>query len=137
MKITATSDWRDAIAFETPVLVSELVPGEETRCSTCGGESQPLPRTELWAFKHRHPHDHAGYVRFYCQAHIPVVLKGAEPVEARAGKAAPRRKPVAEPRERESIRRSPATTDTYRAMCPDCHVEVSAKGLCGMCGQSI
>ena len=70
MKVTATSDWRDAIPFETPVVVADVVPGEPTRCSVCGGDSVLLPRTDLWAVKHRHPNHHAGFVRFYAQVNI-------------------------------------------------------------------
>jgi hypothetical protein len=28
MKITSTSDWREEIPFETPMIVASLVPGE-------------------------------------------------------------------------------------------------------------
>ena len=73
MKITSTSDWREEIPFETPMIVAGLVPGDPTRCSVCGGDSELRPRTELWAVKHRHPNQHAGFVRFYCQPHLPVV----------------------------------------------------------------
>ncbi len=83
MKVTATSDWRETIAFETPMIVAEIVPGDPTRCSVCGGDSELRPRTELWAVKHRHPNHHAGYVRFYCQAHLPVIQRPAPPVETR------------------------------------------------------
>ena len=69
MKIVASSDWRDAIPFDTLVLVADVVPGEPTRCFTCGADSEPRERTELWAYKHRHPKNHDGYVRFYCAEH--------------------------------------------------------------------
>jgi len=130
MRIVASSDWRDAVPFETPLILAAVLPGDETRCSVCGGDSAPRPRTELWIVKHRHPKHHDGYVRFYCREHVPVI-------------AAP--KPVAEqPRTRASrgtagasgVRRAPQAETPPRAMCPDCFVEVSATGRCGMCGWS-
>jgi hypothetical protein len=34
--------------------------------------------------------------------------------------------------------RRPASPDAKpRAMCPDCFVEVSATGMCGMCGTQV
>jgi hypothetical protein len=127
VKVTATSDWREAIAFETPMIVAEIVPGDPTRCSVCGGDSPPRPRTELWAVKHRHPNHHAGYVRFYCQAHLPVIQKPAAPIETRRTAARAERTSAA--------RRTAATDQKPRTMCPDCFVEVSATGECGMCGR--
>jgi hypothetical protein len=79
MKVVASSDWRDALPFETPLIVAEVAPGEPTRCATCGALSEPLPRDALWAVKHRHPNDHAGFVRFYCAEHTPEA-KRPEPV---------------------------------------------------------
>lgn len=129
MKFTATSDWRDEIAFETPMLVADIVPGEPTRCSVCGGESELRSRTELWAIKHRHPNQHAGYVRFYCDAHLPVIAAPVPPVETRRSAARA---------ERTAAVRRPAAVDVKpRAMCPDCYVEISAKGLCGICGMQV
>ena len=124
MKVTSTSDWRTSIPFETAVLVADLVPGEPTRCATCGPESEPRERDELWAFKHRHPNHHDGYVRFYCREHVPVVQRRepAAPITASRGERIPRR---------------PAASDTVRAMCPNCYVEISAKGLCGICGTQV
>lgn len=133
MKVTASSDWRDDIPFETPTLVADLVPGEPARCSVCGAASAPLARTELWAVKHRHPNQHAGYIRFYCLLHRPEPRRApVEPVaapvrrapRARAESTAPARRPV-------SLDAAP------RAMCPDCFVEVSATGECGMCGRQV
>jgi hypothetical protein len=131
MKITTTSDWRQSIPFDTPMLVADVVPGEPTRCFTCGTASELRPRTELWALKHRHPNDHAGYVRFYCRTHLPAVQQrtaAAEPraksVPARSERRAPAHRPV-------------ASSDKVRAMCPDCYVEISATGICGMCGQRV
>jgi hypothetical protein len=130
MKIVASSDWRDAIPFETPVLVADIVPGDPTRCFACGADSDPRPRTELWAFKHRHPKNHDGYVRFYCADHVPQVQRPvAAPAAARAssrsaGDRAPRR-PA-----------RPVVPEKQRATCPNCFVEVSATGECGICGWS-
>lgn len=123
MKVAAAADWRSSIPFETAVPVADLVPGEPTRCATCGPDSAPRERTELWAFKHRHPNHHDGYVRFYCREHVPVV---------RRAQAAERRAPRAE-----RTPRRPAQSDVVRAMCPNCFVEVSAAGECGMCGTRV
>ena len=128
MKITSTSDWRNEIPFETPMIVASVVPGDPTRCSVCGGDSQLRARTELWAVKHRHPNQHAGFVRFYCQAHLPV-LERVAPVETRR---------TAARAERAAAVRRPAAVDAApRAMCPECFVEVSATGECGMCGRQV
>jgi hypothetical protein len=99
----------------------------------CGNSSSPRDRAELWAVKHRHPHHHDGYVRFYCSEHVPRVA----PVVSRAAparKAAPRRAPA---ENRVPPRRAPAATDVVRAMCPDCFIEVSAAGVCGNCGRQV
>ena len=134
MKIVSSSDWRDAIAFDVPVVVADVVPGEPTRCVGCGADGELFDRTELWAVKHRHPNQHAGYVRFYCLEHRPAAA--APPVAASAGrrsaqgtraKSAPRTAPA----------RRPAVSEEPRAMCPDCFVEVSATGMCGMCGTQV
>jgi hypothetical protein len=129
MKFTATSDWRDAVEFETPIIVASLQPGEPTRCSVCGGDSELRPRTELWAVKHRHPNQHAGFVRFYCQTHLPVIKRPAPPAESRRTAARAERVTTG--------RRISAADEKPRAMCPDCFVEVSALGLCGMCGSQV
>lgn len=135
MKIVASADWRDALPFETPVLASEAAPGDATRCATCGPGAEPLPREELWAVKHRHPNNHAGFVRFYCAEHKPAVA-----VAAPAAASAPAKKrAAAAPRER----RAPAAPkptpghERPRAVCPECFMEVSAKGVCGTCGNTI
>lgn len=128
MKIVAGSDWRDALAFDEPVVAADVSPGEPTRCFTCGPDSEPLPRTALWAVKHRHPKNHSGYVRFYCSRHAPrvarhdLVTRSERPTARAARPPAPRR---AAPVERE------------RAICPDCFVEVPPTGVCGMCGQRV
>ncbi len=129
MKVTATSDWRETIAFETPMIVADVVPGDPARCSVCGGESELRPRTELWVLKHRHPNHHAGYVRFYCQEHLPVIARPAAPVETRRSAARAERTAA--------VRRPSHVDEKPRAMCPDCFVEVSALGLCGMCGTQV
>ena len=130
MKIVASSDWRDDLQFETPVLVADVIPGEDTRCSVCGGDSQPLPRTELWAVKHRHPKQHGGYVRFYCLEHRPAAkLPPVSTVPARS--SSPRGERRAAPR------RTPAAEERPRALCPNCFVEVPATGVCGMCGTTV
>jgi hypothetical protein len=128
MKVAATSDWRDGFAFDTPVIVADVLPGDPTRCSVCGGASAPLPRTELWAVKHRHPKHHSGHVRFYCGDHVPVV---AVPV---AAPVAPRR--AAAPRERRpAVHRAPVVERQAAAVCPDCFIEIPPTGVCGMCGR--
>ncbi|MDN3495329.1 hypothetical protein QL996_05270 [Planococcus sp. APC 4015] len=136
MKVVATADWRQSIPFDTPVVVSELVPGEATRCVTCGVESELRERDQLWAFKHQHPNHHDGFVRFYCREHVPVVEKREPVPTVRAARAAAR---AATP---SAVRTSPVRRVSNedrppRAMCPDCYVEVSAKGVCGMCGNTI
>ncbi|WP_106815851.1 glucose-6-phosphate dehydrogenase [Microbacterium timonense] len=129
MRIVASSDWRDAVPFESPVLVADVVPGEPTRCFACGPDAEPLPRTELWAFKHRHPKNHDGYVRFYCAAHVPKVERRMPAAPATAARSASR--PAAERRAPK-----PVVPERQRATCPNCFVEVSATGECGMCGWS-
>ncbi|WP_404433857.1 glucose-6-phosphate dehydrogenase [Microbacterium lacus] len=130
MKITASSDWRDSLAFDAPTVVSEIAPGEDTRCSVCGPASDARPRTELWALKHRHPTDHAGYVRFYCTEHLPVIDR--KPAAAKTAKANAARA------ERKTATRRPMLSDApLRALCPNCFVETSAKGLCGICGTQL
>lgn len=133
MKITDSTDWRSSVAYDTPVLVADLVPGEPTRCAECGTDSELLLRTELWAVKHRHPNNHSGYVRFYCSDHVPV-FEVAKPlvVESRAARAASPARRTAAPARRPSV-----ADEKPRAMCPDCYVEVSALGLCGICGNTI
>lgn len=128
MKVVASSDWRDDLAFETPTIVAEVSPGEDARCSVCGGDSDPVPRTELWAVKHRHPKQHGGYVRFYCQTHLPVTPQSAP---AAAGVS---RRPSASGERRAAPHRSTSIEDRPRAVCPNCWVEVPSTGVCGICG---
>lgn len=136
MKIVAGADWRDAIPFETPIVVADLAPGDDARCAACPAEAPALARTELWAVKHRHPKNHSGFVRFYCAEHRPAppVAPVTELPARRASAPKPRarREPVST-----VAPRRPAPSDTVRAMCPDCYVEVSATGECGMCGRQV
>lgn len=137
MKIVASADWRDAIPFETPLVVATVAPGEATRCATCGALSEPLPREELWAVKHRHPNNHAGFVRFYCAAHVPETAPApAAPAPAAKRVSAPRTLRSASPRAA-AERRVETGAEKPRAVCPDCFMEVSATGLCGNCGTQV
>jgi hypothetical protein len=136
MKIVAGSDWRDAIPFETPIVVADLAAGEDARCAGCGPDAAAHPRTELWAVKHRHPKNHSGFVRFYCLAHRPAP-PAAPPARSIAERASRPPKAAAASSRSERIPKRAAPTDVVRAMCPDCYVEVSAKGECGVCGQVI
>lgn len=130
MRIVASSDWRDGLPFEVPVLVAEISPGEDTRCFVCGADSTPLPRTELWAVKHRHPKNHSGYVRFYCAAHRPAPPRLTPVVD-------PRRSASARGEHRAAPRRSTPAVERPAALCPNCFVEVPATGVCGICGTTI
>lgn len=132
MKIVASSDWRDTIPFDTLVLVADVVPGDPTRCFTCGTDSELRPRTELWAYKHRHPKNHDGYVRFYCAEHRPAIERRPAPVAAAPGSRAGARGTARPAAERRVAK--PVIPERQRAMCPNCFVEVSATGECGICG---
>ncbi len=142
MKVVESADWRSSIPFESPVLVADIVPGDPTRCATCGTDSAEFERTELWAYKHRHPINHSGYVRFYCRTHVPVAAR-PEPESApvRAGTSRRESTPRATPRRESTPRATPRLTsadvDPSRAMCPNCFVEASATGECGMCGTQV
>ncbi|MCM3503347.1 glucose-6-phosphate dehydrogenase [Microbacterium sp. P26] len=135
MKIVSSQDWRDAIRFDVPVLVADVVPGEATRCVACGADGPLYDRTELWAVKHQHPKHHGGFVRFYCEAHKPVAPPPppAPTIEARRARAA------SAPKERRTPSSKPMliTDRPTRTMCPDCFVEVSVGGDCGMCGAQV
>ncbi len=134
MKIVASADWRDGLEYDIPVLVSDVIPGEPTKCFACGTESPLRERDELWAVKHRHPKNHDGFVRFYCIRHVPplpVAPSAPAPAPARA-----RRAPAAPRAERTIAPRRTQDFDRVRAMCPNCFVEISAAGECGMCGWS-
>ncbi|MFG6401700.1 MULTISPECIES: glucose-6-phosphate dehydrogenase [unclassified Microbacterium] len=129
MKIVSSADWRDAIPFDTPLVVADVAPGEPARCSGCGGASALRDRSELWAVKHRHPNDHGGFVRFYCEEHRPAAKAIRTDAEIRAARLAPRKRSVPPPR------RTPVV-EKQRETCPNCFVEVSATGECGICGWS-
>ena len=135
MKIVSSQDWRDAIRFDVPVLVADVVPGEATRCVACGADGPLYDRTELWAVKHQHPKHHGGFVRFYCEAHKPAAPPPppAPTIEARRASAA------SAPKERRTPSSKPMliTDRPTRTMCPDCFVEVSVGGDCGMCGAQV
>ena len=139
MKVAKTADWRDGVPFDLPVIAAEVAPGEPTRCFVCGTDSEPRERTELWAVKHEHPHHHDGYVRFYCQEHTPKIVQSVAPilpVPKTSGRRPAAR--AAGTGERQLPARRPAVADDKpRAMCPDCFIEVSALGLCGVCGQTV
>ncbi len=129
MKIRTSSDWRDALPFDAPLRASEAVPGEPTRCATCGPASALREREDLWVVKHRHPNNPAGFVRFYCLEHRPVIAIRPEPPTAksvRERRAAAPRKPAA-----------PTIPERPAVFCPDCFVEIPATGICGMCGQRV
>ncbi|WP_292836367.1 glucose-6-phosphate dehydrogenase [Microbacterium sp.] len=128
MKITNSSDWRDGLPFDLPVDAAEAVPGEPTRCATCGADSEPFPREALWAVKHRHPTNPAGFVRFYCADHRPQtqLAPPATPARVRRERASTPRRAAA-----------PTIPERVAALCPDCFVEVPASGVCGMCGQRV
>lgn len=130
MRIVASSDWRDGLPFETPVIVADVSPGEESRCFVCGADSELLPRTELWAVKHRHPKNHSGYVRFYCTTHRPAPPRLTPVVD-------PRRSVASRGERRPAARRGTPTVERPVVLCPDCFVEVPATGVCGMCGQTV
>ncbi|MDZ8277014.1 glucose-6-phosphate dehydrogenase [Microbacterium aquimaris] len=135
MKIVASSDWRDGLPFDKPVRVADVAEGEPARCFSCGADSAPQDRTELWAVKHRHPKNHSGYVRFYCDTHVPAPQPVAPTTPPRRAAA---RRPRSAPAERHPAPRRPsAVEEIVRAKCPDCFIEVSATGECGMCGQRV
>lgn len=138
MKVAPAADWREELPFETPFVLADVVPGEDARCFTCGPDSDPHPRTEMWAYKHQHPNHHHGFVRLYCAEHVPAAVVVTAPASAPAVRARAVRapKPPAPRPERTPARRSHAD-DKVRAMCPDCFTEVSARGVCGNCGNTI
>lgn len=129
MRIVDSADWRDRLTYETPYRVADVMPGDPARCAACPADAGAHDRDHLWAVKHRHPTNHGGFVRFYCEAHVPErkqpVAAVTRPAPAR--RAAPRAATARTPK-------APAPSDVVRAMCPDCFVEVSAAGECGICG---
>lgn len=133
MQIRTSSDWRDALPFETPVLASEAMPGEASRCARCPADVPPKDRTELWAVKHRHPNNHAGFVRLYCVEHRPAV---APPPVVSAPPSARTRKSTT-PRAPRSPRATPSAPERVAAVCTNCFVEVPPSGICGVCGEPV
>lgn len=132
MRVTSSGDWRSGLAFDTPVLVSDVLPGGPARCFGCGFGSDPRPRTELWAVKRRHPKHHDGDVQFYCAEHVPALQRPPlAPDEPARAAARPTRSAAVRPPRRAPVVERP------RAICPDCFVEVPPTGVCGMCGQTV
>lgn len=126
MRVVAASDWRDGIAFETPYILAEVLPGDPARCAGCGAAAEARPRTELWAYKHRHPKNHDGYVRFYCAVHVPAAKRPAATDSAKTAKT----RKTATPRRTAAPEKAPL-------LCPECFVEVPATGVCGICGTAV
>ncbi|QPE04198.1 glucose-6-phosphate dehydrogenase [Microbacterium schleiferi] len=134
MQIRTSSDWRDALPFETPVLASEAMPGDASRCARCPADTPPRERTELWAVKHRHPNNHAGFVRLYCREHRPAI---APPPPAVSSTGPARSRKSSAPRAPRATRATPAVPERVAAVCGDCFVEVPASGICGVCGERV
>jgi hypothetical protein len=131
--VTSGSDWRDAVPFETPMVLADTSPGDPARCAVCGLDSDPIARDELWVVKHRHPKQHSGFMRFYCAEHVPAPPPPPAAVAPAATKrtAAPRT-----PRAPKAPRPTPAA-ERPRAVCPNCFVEVPPTGICGSCGERV
>ncbi len=132
MKIVDSADWRDRLAYDTPYRVDEIMPGEPARCVSCPAGIDPWDRAALWAVKHRHPKNHAGFVRFYCQTHLPPRPAAAPAPIRESARRAPRATTPRAPRAA-----AVSVADVVRPMCPECFVEVSATGVCGMCGTQV
>jgi hypothetical protein len=136
VKIRSSDDWRGTLPFETPTIAAEVVPGDPARCSACPVGTDPYPRTELWAVKHRHPNNHDGDVRFYCALHAPVYEKpdlvASAPLSARTRPPARAPRPAAE-----RVERRPPVIERPRAVCPNCFVEIPPTGVCGICGEVV
>ncbi|HAQ59194.1 MAG TPA: glucose-6-phosphate dehydrogenase, partial [Microbacterium sp.] len=135
MKITGSTDWREQLPFDVPVLVADVVPGDPTRCSGCGVDSALHDRTELWAVRRRNPQSHAGVVRFHCAAHLP-----PPPAPVGSGGDSRRRLPAARTARAAAPRtasRRPAVPERVAPVCPSCFIEVPSTGVCGMCGERI
>ncbi len=127
MKIRTSSDWREDLPFETPVRAADALPGDPGTCALCPTGTAPYDRSELWAVKHRHPNNHAGFVRLYCTTHRPAPPAPAAAAPARRS-APPRgeRRPAA-----------PQIPERVAAVCPNCFIEVPPTGVCGNCGEVI
>lgn len=132
MRVASSADWRDALPFETPLPAADVTPGDPARCSGCPADVAAWERDALFAVKHRHPNHHSGFVRFYCAAHVPAAAPPAPAAPAPARRARTERSP----RERAAPQRR-VVEDKPRPVCPDCFIEVSATGVCGMCGERI
>ncbi len=142
MKITESSDWRDSLPFETPRPLADVVPGDPARCVGCGPQTPLHSRDRLWAVKHRHPNQHAGFVRFYCDLHVPKDAPTPLPAStagripgsprSRTPQTAARRTPS-----RPSLARPTPPADRPRAVCPNCWIEVPSTGVCGGCGTAV
>tara|TARA_R110002020_G_scaffold67871_6_gene178069 strand:- start:364 stop:792 length:429 start_codon:yes stop_codon:yes gene_type:complete len=131
VKITGSSDWREELPFDVPVLVADVVPGDPTRCSECGIDSAPHERDALWAVRRRNPKSHAGVVRFHCAAHLPPPPAPVESEEVvRLRRTAARAVRAAAPRR-------PTVPERVAPVCPTCFVEVPPTGVCGMCGERV
>jgi hypothetical protein len=130
------------VPFEIPVSLAEVAPGDETRCFVCGPESDEVPREELQAYKHRHPRNHDGYVRFYCVRHVPAAppapIETSPAVKARRPRVAaePRRVPGSSRRDSASARLA-GTPERVRPVCPNCFMEIPPTGVCGNCGYTL
>ncbi len=140
MRIRSGADWRDSVPFEKPVNLAEAAPGEPSRCFVCGPSSEAVERSELLAYKHRHPGNHDGYVRFYCPEHVPAVATPLVPMAAPTKGKAARRPRVPGSPAREAAPRTPKPTPSAerpRPVCPECFMEVPPAGVCGNCGTTL
>lgn len=134
MRIASSSDWRQNIPFETPLLVADIAPGEPGRCASCPADAPARERTELWAVKHRHPNNHDGFVRFYCVEHRPEPPRASAPA---APAARPKRTAARQAAPARTSATKPVVPERVRAVCPTCFLEANANGVCGMCGEQI
>lgn len=135
MKITESSDWRDSLPFESPRPLADVVPGDPARCVACGPQTPLHSRDRLWVVKHRHPNQHAGFVRFYCDLHVPKAAPAAAVPPAPIGRAP--RAAATRTAPRTTTARPTPTADRPRAVCPNCWVEVPSTGVCGVCGAQV
>lgn len=138
MRVRSGSDWREGIPFEKPTNLAEVAPGEPARCFGCGPTSEAVDREKLLAYKHRHPGNHDGFVRFYCTAHVPATVAPAVPAPVVGGKTVRRPRVAGAPAAKAAApARTPKPTpsaDRVRPVCPTCFMEVPPSGICGTCG---
>ncbi|GAA1699993.1 hypothetical protein GCM10009808_16940 [Microbacterium sediminicola] len=132
MQIRNSADWRDALPFEIPVLAAEAVPGDPSKCYRCPADAAPLPRSELWVVKHRHPTNPSGFVRMYCLEHRPRPVAPPAPPATKARRASGSARAP-----RTTAPRKPSIPERQAALCPNCFVEVPPAGVCGMCGERV